>query len=744
MKLRHISLTGGFILSAVIFTGHLLFSNYVIQNGFSELERQHVRAVLETALHQIRDQQSRLDAFAWDWASWDDTYRFVLDADRQYVESNLPDSFFTDQHLSALIIRRGDGVAAFAKTITPDGTESAALLARLLQGTRGELPPLTGGAGGRGGILYLDGDFHLVVQRPILTSEGQGPATGDLIMARRISREMIETMGLNIGAPVRMRLSDADIHPAREPIGGTIRTSDDSVSGAAVLPTLGGRWAVVSVTLDRGMTRYGHTVATYNNVIIALAMLLLCAGAYLLLHFKLFQRLEGLDAQVAAIRGGQPNPGAVQVSGDDELSALADSINGLLGEIARSHREQMDQAEAIANNERFLSQVLNSLSVGILLIDPDTRVVVSVNDHALRLAGRDRDEVEGNICDWLADPGEEGDRPIPDRHQPHALSKRELPTRSGGTIPIMKSVSYVDKNGQPLLLETIVDITEIEQSRMELEKIRQGLEEMVAARTRELAEANRELVALDKARTLFLSSASHELRTPLTSILGFLKLMEKRFAKTFLPRLAKDERLRPQAEQFSGNLAVVLSEAERLGRLVNDLLDLNKIDSGRMEWRDATLDMHALLQRAAGAFAGEAADRNRVRFVIDPPPEGMRILADADRIQQVLINLLNNAFKFTDEGEVRLSVARVGDSAEFRVSDTGRGIPEEDQEQIFELFYQVWDKSEQASHKLGTGMGLAICRQIITHYGGVITVESRVGVGSTFRFTLPLAGPEAI
>jgi len=742
LKLRHVSLIGGVILSLVIFAGHLLFSNYVIQSGFSELERRHAMTVIDAAVHQIQDQLTRLDALAWDWATWDDTYAFVLDGNPQYIESNLPDSIFTDQSLCALIIRRTNRIPTYARTITHDGEENRPLLERLNRLMEKEMPILGNGAGGRGGLIYLDGEFHLVVERSILTSEGKGPSRGVLIMSRPLTTEIIETMGRNIGAPVHIELSKRDNRPIPEKDDRIVAT-DDTVTASAEIRTLGGRPVSVSVTLDRDMTRYGRKVAAYNSAIIALAMLLFCSGAYLLLHFKLFRRLERLDGQVSAIRSGKATSGAVSAPGSDELSALADSITGLLAEIDRSHKEQLAQAEAIASNERFLNQVLNSLDVGILLIDPETRVIVDVNDHALRLAERPREEVQGQICHRLTCPAALHDCPILDRGQPCDRSRRELLTKSGTTIPIMKSVSHVNRNGRKLLLETIVDITEIEQSRLELERIRQGLEEMVEARTRELAQANRELVALDKAKSLVLSSASHELRTPLTSILGFIKLMEKRFGQIFLPRLAEDETLRPKAEQFAGNLAVVRSESERLGRLVNDLLDLNKIESGRMDWRDARVTIAALLDRAATTIAGEAAGHDSVSLVIEPAPDGLAITADADRIQQVLINLLNNAFKFTDEGEVRLSVAERNGFAEFRVSDTGLGIPKEDQAMVFDIFYQVPDEGRSAERKFGTGLGLAICRQIVTHYGGEISVESEPGKGSTFRFTIPAATAEA-
>jgi signal transduction histidine kinase len=262
------------------------------------------------------------------------------------------------------------------------------------------------------------------------------------------------------------------------------------------------------------------------------------------------------------------------------------------------------------------------------------------------------------------------------------------------------------------------------------------LESEIASRK----ETEKQLIAMDKAKSLFLASASHELRTPLTSIIGFLKLMEKSFSSRFMPVLGPLDPLGRHARQFEKNLAIVRIESDRLGRLVNDLLDLSKIEAGRMEWLDRPLRLGEAVNRAAEAISAYAAEKPNVDFSVLPVREDGEFLADADRIHQVIINLLSNAFKNTDAGSVTLSARRLESGAEFSVSDTGRGIPKSDQLKIFDIFYQGQDENRRSSGVLGTGLGLAICRQIVTHYGGELVVESVVGKGSTFRFTIPDSG----
>ena len=743
MKLRKFYLTGGLILSAAIFTVHFLISGLVIRGGFSGIEQRLARDHLQAVRHAITDRLHRLDTFVWDWSSWDDTYEFARDRNSEFVASNLPASIFLEQELSAIIIRNGQGETVYAKAVTEGGEDDPALLGHILSIMQDDMPPL-GGDGGRGGIARIGNAFHLLAARPILTSESKGPARGVLCMAKPLTQESVEDIGKSVGVPVRV------LHPEQEPVlaeklartkqGELVSDMDDfTVQAAGLLKTLGNdRGGIIRIRMNRRITRYGKEVALYNTMIIATVVLLFAWLTYLLLHDRVLKRLEQVQAQVAAIGEAAP-PESLDVAGDDEISSLALTIRTLFAKIDESHRRQMAQAEKIASNERFLTQVLNSISVGILLIDPDSRRILAINNHLLGLSGMTREEVVGNVCHRLTCPAELSNCPILDKGQSHDLSKRELLTKGGAAIPIMKSVSFVENNGKRLLLETIIDISEIERSHQELEKVKEGLEETVAERTRDLAEANENLIALDRAKTLFLSSASHELRTPLTSILGFLKLMEKRFGKDFYPALAREKGSEAKAEKFMQNMAVVRSEAERLGRLVNDLLDLNKIQSGRMEWRDEKLSVAELLDRASGAFEGRAAAKSEVEFRVEPPPSPLHVVVDADRIQQVLINLLDNALKFTERGHVSLSVKQTDDTVTIEVCDTGKGIADEDREQIFDLFYQVHDVNQRSSKEFGTGLGLAICRQIVTHYGGEITVTSTDRGGSCFRFTLPRA-----
>ncbi|WP_243312457.1 sensor histidine kinase [Fundidesulfovibrio agrisoli] len=280
-----------------------------------------------------------------------------------------------------------------------------------------------------------------------------------------------------------------------------------------------------------------------------------------------------------------------------------------------------------------------------------------------------------------------------------------------------------------------------------LEALNQRLENKVEVRTKalfrkvaEMEAANRQLKQLERLKSGFLSSVSHELRTPLTSILGFAKLIEKDFQKFFTPEPGGS--LQPKAERILRNLDIVEKESERLTRLINDVLDLSRIESGKMVWRDEILDVVDVTADAVMAVEGRLENRPGVQLRLDLPVTLPVVHADRDRIHQVLINLLDNAIKFTQEGHV-LVEAGVDERGMLVVcvEDTGPGISPEETEKIFDKFHQHDRKDTLKDKPKGTGLGLAICRHIVEHYGGRIWVEPGQGGGSVFSFTLPVHRP---
>jgi PAS domain S-box-containing protein len=274
------------------------------------------------------------------------------------------------------------------------------------------------------------------------------------------------------------------------------------------------------------------------------------------------------------------------------------------------------------------------------------------------------------------------------------------------------------------------EIAERIQFEERLRKLNDELDRRVRDRTEDLERANAELKQLDSMKDSFLSSVSHELRTPLTSIRSFSEIL-----------LSYDQEDTDTQREFIG---IINSESERLTRLINDVLDLSRIEAGEMAWNDSLLSVEEVIRSILPAQR-KLMDGKSLQLSVDLPEELPPVFADRDRIQQVITNLMANAIKFSRErGEVRIRVetfaGRRSDEPaawiKVSVSDQGIGIDEKDFDVIFDKFRQVSEDTLKDKPQ-GTGLGLPICKDIILHYGGNIWVESEIDKGSTFCFTLP-------
>ena len=229
-----------------------------------------------------------------------------------------------------------------------------------------------------------------------------------------------------------------------------------------------------------------------------------------------------------------------------------------------------------------------------------------------------------------------------------------------------------------------------------------------------------------EAKTSFLATMGHEIRTPMTGVLGMTELLLRT----------------PLDAQQRGYAEAIASSGNMMLRLVNDSLDLARIEAGRLELEDAPLDMHALVRDIA-ALAQTLAARKELAFSHATAPDAPRwVRGDAVRIKQIFLNLVNNAIKFTERGEVGIGLAPAANGAvQFSVRDTGPGIAETTRARLFQRFEQAQGAQQRYG---GSGLGLAICRELVARMGGEISVDSAAGVGSTFRVVLPLSSVEPL
>ena len=281
---------------------------------------------------------------------------------------------------------------------------------------------------------------------------------------------------------------------------------------------------------------------------------------------------------------------------------------------------------------------------------------------------------------------------------------------------------------EPPSIDEVMDILdEASQVRAYSRELERKSRELEAA-TAELRAANAQLQELDRMKDDFVSTVTHELRTPLTSIRAFSEILRD-----------DPEAPLPERRRF---LAIIVKETERLTRLINQMLEMAKIESGNAEWRTSELDMHEVIQEAVDATSQLFREKG-VALSLSLSDAVPRVRADKDRLMQVLINLLSNAVKFCprDLGRVEVRLGSVRGALRVDVRDNGPGIDPAHHETIFEKFRQAGDLA--TGKPAGTGLGLPISRRIVEHFGGRLWVESVPGRGATFSFVLPLEVPPA-
>jgi PAS domain S-box-containing protein len=273
------------------------------------------------------------------------------------------------------------------------------------------------------------------------------------------------------------------------------------------------------------------------------------------------------------------------------------------------------------------------------------------------------------------------------------------------------------------LVALSLEVSQRRQAERALREARDSLEIKVSERTHELSEANERLQELDRLKSDFLAMMSHELRTPLNSIIGFTGILRQGLAGPL------------NAEQIK-QLGMVQFSARHLLSLINDLLDLSRIESGRMEINIEPFKVAEIVAEVSQSLAPLVAQK-KLQFRCTVSDPNLRLTSDRKKTFQILLNLANNALKFTEKGSIEITVEGHGPEVRFSVSDTGIGLKPEQMGLLFQAFRQVDGSARRVFE--GTGLGLYLCKKLVTMLGGTIGAQSEFGSGSCFHFTLPLA-----
>ncbi len=399
-------------------------------------------------------------------------------------------------------------------------------------------------------------------------------------------------------------------------------------------------------------------------------------------------------------------------------SPFGDSENESAIAFVEDITERKRNEGALQESEALQRTLLASLSAGVILVDPVTRIIESANPHVEMLFGGTVDHLLGQRCHALLCPAAEGACPVCDLGQAVDNSDRIMLRRDGSPLPILKTVNRIHLNGQEKLLECFVDISDRRRAEDELRESNIRLEEAIDLTKDMAAKAN----AANTAKSMFLSNMSHEIRTPMNGVIGMTTLL-------------LETELTTEQREFA---EIVSMSAENLLALLNDILDFSKIEAGKLDIESIDFDLQSTLEDTTYLLALRAEAAGLEMICQIDPGVPMHLKGDPGRLRQILTNLAGNAIKFTSQGEVVIHVRQVSETdgkvvLRFEVQDTGIGIPVDRQAVLFTSFTQV-DSSTTRKYG-GTGLGLAISKQLSALMGGEIGLESVEGQGSTFWFT---------
>ncbi len=479
-------------------------------------------------------------------------------------------------------------------------------------------------------------------------------------------------------------------------------------AGLAALQSSFKFWDLSVAELDRLLQSRIDAQVQQKNIAIGLTAVVLAAVVYLWIAFYLavMRTVSSLEAASKRMVSGNM-ASAIELDNKDELGQIVTAFN--------------DIATALVQASAYRQAVVDNAADGILTTD-EQGTIASFNPAAETIFGYKAAEVIGKKTNLLV-PAANDEMFASFGAAGFAMGKKARETvgkrKEGNTFPLDLAVTETILGDKHVFIALLRDITELKEA------------EAAMRQAKETAEAASQM------KGTFLANVSHELRTPLTSVLGFAKIIKKRLDEVVFPVVpAGDSKVQRAVTQVNTNIDIIIAEGERLTSLINNVLDLAKIEAGKIDWNMQPISMKEIIERATAATSS-LFENKPFKLALEIEDELPAIIGDHDRLLQVVINLISNSSKFTDQGGITVRARRSNTNVLVSITDTGMGIAESDYEKVFEQFVQVGDTL--TNKPKGTGLGLPICKQIVEHHGGKIWVESVLGKGSTFSFTLPIS-----
>lgn len=600
--------------------------------------------------------------------------------------------------------------------------------------------PISNKSGDRIGVVAVDLDLK-GVDDIIRESTGLG-ASGETYLVGRLSSKNI----LISGAGTDNQVLAKDI--SSEGINAAVQGKDGEglYRNYKNVPVLGGYIWIDNLDLALiGEISQAEAFEPADRLARDILLIGLSSAGILLTAVYLIARRISQPILAIADAANQVSSGNLNsrapVLTEDEIGILAIAFNQMTSQLKNSGEQLADYSrtleQKVEQRTSEIKAIIDNMVDGLVVVDGEDQItqfnpaiagMIGVSSKAIANSANYKEIFKGEeIANIIASTRENpkqvfsAEFALPDRRIGKAVATsifREVDNSAWfGDVVRSGSVASTNSNGEAEALEA---------SALEMNYL--GTVILIRDITAEKE--------VDRMKTDFISTVSHELRTPLTSVLGFAKLIQKKLDESIFPLIQTDDKkVKRSVRQVTENIEIIVSEGTRLTKLINEVLDVAKIEAGKMQWNMDILSITEVIDRAFSATSA-LFEQKGLAPVREIEANLGNINGDKDRLIQVVINLISNAVKFTEKGSVTCRVVQENQSIIVSVVDQGVGISESDQPKVFEKFKQVGDTLTDKPQ--GTGLGLPISREIIEHHGGRIWVESELGKGSTFSFSIPI------
>jgi len=819
-------------------------SSSILLGSLVKAEEQEATQVVKGVLNLFSQTSDDFNSRFADWSAWDDTYTFIQNRNKEFIASNLVPEGLANVRVNIAVFVNTSGKIVYGTGLDTKKLQLTPVPEALKQHISLNDPLLQhpNAESSLAGIMLLPSGPVLITSRPIVTTKGTGPIRGTLVFGRNLDAAGIAKLSKITRLPVIVHSMNEPQLPdefqkvraqlsANKPI--LVRAlSEDAIAGYALLNDIYNQPALIlRVDIPREIYRQGQTSLLYLLVSVMLAGIGFIGCTLLLLEHLVLFRLSSLAKGVNCVSASHDLSLRLSVTGEDELSDLAYTINGMLSAIANAENEQIEEKAryqavveqatdciflwdaqtkhlleantAFRNLLDYSPDAISQLTIydivayskdlidnniESLLTDQQFRigevlylrrdgscVDVEVSGSVISYGGREiictvvRDITERKQAEAELRASEERYRLL-FKNNPHPMWVYDLDTlqfiavnqaaiehygytrdeflnmtvveiRAPKNFPrFLKNISLLDaeidltsvcqhqkKNGTIIDVEITSYELVFDNRKAEL-VLAQDVTDRLQAEAK-LYKAKEAAEAANLAKSQFLANMSHELRTPLNAIIGYSEILQ-------------EDAFDLGEEDFVIDLEKIHKAGNHLLGLINDILDLSKIEAGQTELDLETFDLSEVIQEVATTVKPLFL-RNSNRLNVEYPERIGDFHSDRMKLIQILFNLLSNAAKFTQQGTITFSVERItndensydSDWLIFNCADTGIGMTAEQVQKLFQPFTQA-DASTTRKYG-GTGLGLAIAQKYSQMLGGEITVKSELGKGSTFTVILP-------